>query len=219
MNFEKIYEYTEFLLAGTKVTLSYTGYSMLFGFTLGVLLAFLKIQKYKPLQWLAFMYTSIFRGTPLLLQLSLIYFATPQLLDYDITAFQAGIIAFSLNSAAYISETIRGGINAVDKGQAEAALSLGVPYRSMMMQIILPQAFKNTLPALVNESINLLKDTSLLSVIGAMDLMRRAQVVGAKEYIYFEPLLFIGVVYYVLVMALTLLSNILERRLRRSDQH
>ncbi len=171
----------------------------------------------KPLRWFGTAYTSVFRGTPLLLQIALVYYATPQITGYNIPALLAGVITFTLNSGAYISETIRAGILAVDKGQGEAALSLGVPYKPMMMDIILPQGLKNILPALVNESIALLKDSALVSTIGVADLLRRAQIVGAEKYIYFEPLLFAGIVYYLLVMALTWGGYALERRLQRSS--
>jgi polar amino acid transport system substrate-binding protein len=151
------------------------------------------------------------------LQIAIVYYATPQLTGYDIPALLAGVITFTLNSGAYISETIRGGILAVDKGQREAALSLGVPYKPMMSDIILPQAIKNILPALVNESIALLKDSALVSTIGVADLLRRAQIVGAEKYIYFEPLLFAGIVYYLMVMSLTWGGYALERKLQRSS--
>jgi polar amino acid transport system substrate-binding protein len=206
-----------YILQGVWVTFQFTLISALLGFIWGVVLSLLKISGIKPLVWFANAYTSIFRGTPLLVLLSIVYFATPQLTGYDITALQAGIITFSLNSGAYISETIRGGILAVDKGQREAALSLGVPYKPMMTDIILPQAIKNILPALVNESIAVLKDSTLVSTIGALDLLRRAQEVGAEKYIYFEPLIFVAVIYYVIVMALTQGAYVLERRLQRSS--
>jgi polar amino acid transport system substrate-binding protein len=207
----------KYILQGVWVTFQFTLISALLGFIWGVVLSLLKISGIKPLVWFANAYTSIFRGTPLLVLLSIVYFATPQLTGYDITALQAGIITFSLNSGAYISETIRGGILAVDKGQREAALSLGVPYKPMMTDIILPQAIKNILPALVNESIAVLKDSTLVSTIGALDLLRRAQEVGAEKYIYFEPLIFVAVIYYVIVMALTQGAYVLERRLQRSS--
>jgi ABC-type amino acid transport system permease subunit len=151
------------------------------------------------------------------LQLAIIYFSTPQLIGYAIPPFQAGVITFALNSAAYSSETIRGGILAVDKGQREAAMTLGTSYPLMMWDIILPQAFKNILPALVNESIALLKDSSLVSTVGALDLMRRGQIVASEKFIYFEPLIFVGLIYYVMVMLLTLAAQRFERRMRKSD--
>lgn len=207
-----------FIFQGVLVTLEFTLLSTVFGFILGTLLSLIKISKFAPLRWLGIAYTSIFRGTPLLVQLSLVYFATPQLTGYDIPALQAGVITFSLNSAAYVSEVIRAGVLAVDKGQREAALSLGVPYAKMMRDIILPQAVKNILPALVNESIALLKDSTLVSTITAADLLRRADIVMGQTFRYFEPLIIITGIYYVLVMLLTSFGRLLERRLRRSDR-
>jgi polar amino acid transport system permease protein len=147
----------------------------------------------------------------------IIYFAVPQLTGYDITPFLSSILAFGLNSAAYVSEIIRAGIQAVDKGQTEAAQALGVPYRLMMKDIILPQAMKNILPALMNEFVSLTKESALVSTIGYLDLMRRAQVVGADIYRNFEPLIFVGVIYWVMVMVLTTLGKRVERRLKYSD--
>lgn len=217
LDFSKVVPNIPFILQGVIVTLSFTLVSALIGFTWGTILSIFKISNFKPLRWFADFYTSVFRGTPLILQLAIIYFSTPQLIGYSIPAFQAGVITFSLNSAAYSSETIRGGIMAVDKGQREAAMSMGVAYSLMMWDIILPQAFKNILPALVNESIALLKDSSLVSTVGALDLMRRGQIVAAEKFIYFEPLLIVGLVYYVMVMGFTLLSRRLEKRMRKSD--
>ena len=206
-----------YIVQGIWVTLKFTLLSAIFGFIWGTILSLFKISSFKPLRWFGEGYTSVFRGTPLILQLALVYFATPQLIGFNISPLQAGVITFTLNSAAYISETIRAGILAVDKGQREAAISLGVSYRPMMADIILPQAFKNILPAMVNESIALLKDSALVSTIGAADLLRRAQIVGAEKFIYFEPLIFVGAVYYAMVMALTLAARSLERRMRLSD--
>ncbi|MES1026167.1 ABC transporter substrate-binding protein/permease [Gloeocapsa sp. BRSZ] len=216
-SFAQIAPSIPFILRGILVTLQFTALSAVFGFIWGTILSLFKISTFKPLVWFATAYTSIFRGTPLLLQIALVYYATPQITGYNIPALLAGVITFTLNSGAYISETIRGGILAVDKGQREAALSLGVPYRPMMLDIILPQAIKNILPALVNESIALLKDSALVSTIGVADLLRRAQIVGAERYIYFEPLIVAGVIYYLMVMSLTWGGYALERRLQRSS--
>ena len=215
--FGKIASSIPYIIDGIKITLLFTLISAFFGFLWGVILSLFKISTLKPLQWLANAYTSVFRGTPLLLQIALVYYATPQITGYNIPPLLAGVVTFTLNSGAYISETIRAGILAVDKGQAEAALSLGIPYKPMMQDIILPQGLKNILPALVNESIALLKDSALVSTIGVADLLRRAQIVGAEKYIYFEPLLFAGIVYYLLVMSLTWGGYALERRLQRSS--
>jgi len=217
LDFGAIQSDMPFIFKGVLVTLEFTLISTVFGFILGTLLSILKISKFAPVRWFGIAYTSVFRGTPLLVQLSIVYFATPQLTGYDIPALQAGVIAFSLNSAAYVSEVIRAGILAVPKGQGDAAMSLGVPYGKMMRDIILPQALKNILPALVNESIALLKDSTLVSVITAADLLRRAQIVMAQTFKYFEPLILVAAIYYVLVMLLTWVGRVLERRLRRSD--
>lgn len=216
-NFDAIWPSMPFLLGGALVTLQYTFASLFFGLILGTVLSLVKISSIRPLGWFAAAYTSLFRGTPLLVQLFIFYFATPQLTGYDITAFQAGLLTLSLNSAAYISEIIRAGIEAVDKGQFEAAISLGVPYRKVMKDIILPQAIKNILPALVNEMVDLIKESSLVSVIGEMDLLRRANLISAEKYIYFEPLLVIAFVYYMLVMIFTKFAKLLEIRMKRSD--
>ena len=217
LSFARIAPSIPFILRGIGITLLFTALSAFFGFIWGTILSLLKISTIKPLVWFANVYTSVFRGTPLLLQIAIVYYATPQLTGYDIPALLAGVITFTLNSGAYISETIRGGILAVDKGQREAALSLGIPYKPMMLDIILPQAIKNILPALVNESIALLKDSALVSTIGVADLLRRAQIVGAEKYIYFEPLLFAGAIYYLMVMSLTWGGYALERRLQQSS--
>ncbi len=214
--FQRIIPRIPFILGGIPVTLGFTFASLFFGLILAIILAILKISSFKPLRWFANAYTSIFRGVPLIVTLTLIYFATPQLTGYKIEAFQAGVITFALNSAAYVSETLRAGIMAVDKGQREAAMALGVPYRMMMQDVIMPQAFKNILPALVNEFINLLKDSALVSTIGAADLLRRATIVGAETYLYFEPLIIVAIIYYVMVMGLTIAASFLEKRLQKS---
>lgn len=215
--FSQIVPYIPFILEGIGATLKFVSVSILAGFILGTILAIFKITGFWPLKAIADVYTSIFRGTPLILQLMIIYLAIPQLTGYDISAFLSAVLAFGLNSAAYVSEIIRAGIMAVDKGQTEAAKALGVPYRSMMLNIILPQAFKNILPALMNEFITLTKESALVSTIGYLDLMRRAQIAGADLYRNFEPLFFAGVIYWVMVTILTLAGRYVERRMRQSD--
>ncbi|RNB91215.1 amino acid ABC transporter permease [Brevibacillus fluminis] len=217
LDFSKIADKIPYILGGIIDTLQFTLLSAVVGIILGTILALIKISNNRPLKWLAIFYTSIFRGTPLILQLTLIYFSVPQLFNYPITPLMAGVIAFGLNSAAYTSETIRAGILAVDRGQREAALSLGIPYRKMMVDIIFPQALKNIMPAMVNEGINLLKDSALVSVIGVTEVLRRAGIVAAEKFLYFEPLLLAGAIYYVMVMTLTWAARNFERRLRRSD--
>jgi His/Glu/Gln/Arg/opine family amino acid ABC transporter permease subunit len=216
-NFSILTSYLPMLGKAVVLTLEFTVLSTILGFLLGIVLSLIKISRLRALRAFADFYTSVFRGTPLLVQLMLVYYATPQLFNYQITALQAGVLTFGLNSAAYISESIRGGILSVDKGQWEAAMALGIPQFRLLINIIFPQAFKNTLPSLVNESIALLKDSSMVSVIGVADTMRWASLVQAKTFRAFEAFIVAALVYYVLVMALTTLGNYLERRVRVSD--
>ena len=217
LDFSQMVPYIPFILEGIWVTLKFVIVAIILGSILGTVLALFKIGSIKPLRWFADAYTSIFRGTPLILQLMIIYYSIPQLTGYDISPFLSAILAFGLNSSAYISEIIRAGIQAVDKGQMEAAQALGIPYRAMMKDIILPQALKNILPALMNEFITLTKESAIVSTIGYLDLMRRAQVVGSDLFRNFEPLLFVGLIYWCLVMGLTVLGRMFERRLKQSD--
>lgn len=217
LEFGQIVPYIPFILEGIWATLKFVIVSILVGLLLGTVLALFKITKISFLRVIANIYTSIFRGTPLILQLMIIHYAVPQLTGYDIPAFVSAILAFGLNSAAYVSEIIRAGIMAVDKGQVEAAEALGVPYKSMMLNIIMPQAIKNILPALMNEFITLTKESAIVSTIGYLDLMRRAQIVQADIFRAFEPLLFAGAIYWVMVFILTRIGSMLERRLRQGD--
>lgn len=217
LNFDRIWPSVPYIFEGIGVTLKIVAGASIIGIVLGILLALCKIGKISPLRWLANFYTSIFRGTPLVLQLMIVYYALPQVLDIQIAPISAAILAFGLNSGAYISEIIRAGINAVDKGQVEASKALGVPYAKMMKDIILPQAIKNILPSLMNEFITLNKESAIVTVVGALDIMRRAYIVGGDKFTYFEPLLIAGGIYYVMTLILTFLGSMLEKRMRRSD--
>ncbi|MGL4798865.1 MAG: amino acid ABC transporter permease [Cellulosilyticaceae bacterium] len=217
LDFSVVWSAWPFLWNGLLTTLKFTALSAVIGFVWGTLLTFIKISKIKPLVWLGQFYTSIFRGTPLLVQLSLIYFATPQITGYNISPLEAGVLTFGLNSAAYISEIFRGGISGIDKGQREAAMALGVSYKDMMFDIIMPQAIKHILPSLVNESIALLKESSLLAFIGVMDILRAAEQITVMSFRYFEPYLVAAFMYYILVMIMTAFANRLERWVNRSD--
>lgn len=216
-DFTSILPSLPFILKGILVTLQIVLLAGVIGFILGIILSLFKISSIKVLGILADIYTSIFRGTPLVLQLMIIYFGSPQIFGYQIEPVTAAVLAFALNSAAYISEIIRAGIQAVDKGQSEAAMALGVPYRPMMLNIILPQAMKNILPALMNEFITLTKESAIVTTIGVMDIMRRAYIIGADKFRFIEPLLLAGLIYYIMVITLTFLGKLVERRMKRSD--
>ncbi len=202
-----------FILQGVFITLKYSVTAVCLGLVIGTLLAICKIIDIKVLRIFAHSYTSVFRGTPLLIQLTIIYYGLPGLLGIKLSIFSAGIIAFSFNSGAYVSEIIRAGIAAVDKGQIEAAKALGIPPILRMKDIVLPQAFRKILPALVNELINLIKESALISVIGEMDLMRRAQIVAADTFTFFTPMLIAAAAYYILVLIISSFAMALEKRL------
>ncbi|WP_080845278.1 amino acid ABC transporter permease [Cytobacillus gottheilii] len=216
-DFTSILPSLPFILKGILVTVQIVLLAGVIGFILGIILSLFKISSIKVLGIFADIYTSIFRGTPLILQLMIIYFGSPQIFGYQIEEVTAAVAAFALNSAAYISEIIRAGIQAVDKGQSEAAMALGVPYRPMMLNIILPQAMKNILPALMNEFITLTKESAIVTTIGVMDIMRRAYIIGADKFRFIEPLLLAGLIYYIMVITLTFLGKLVERRMKRSD--
>ena len=206
-----------FIVEGTIVTLQFSAISVCFGLIIGTVLAILKVSNKTWLRLLANGYTSVFRGTPLLIQLTIIYFALPGLIGIKLSVFLAGIITFSLNSGAYVSEIIRAGINAVDRGQFEASKALGIPSILMMKDIILPQALKNILPSLINEFINLIKESALISIIGGEDLMRRSLIVSAETFDYFLPMLTAASTYYILVLIVSKFAQILEKRLGQAN--
>ena len=207
LDFSVLDPYLPLLASAVWITIKFTFFSTLIGFLGGFILALITLSHNKVFSFLAKAYISVFRGTPLLVQLMLIYFATPQLTGYTISALEAGVLSFGLNSAAYISEALRGGILSVDRGQWEA----------FILDVILPQAIKNALPSLVNESIMLLKDSSLVSVIGVADTLRWADLIQAKTFRAFEAFIVAAAVYYVLAMLLNLLGAYLERKVRVSD--
>lgn len=213
LDFSILFDQYAYILTGLSNTLKFAFFSAIGGFCLGTLIALAKLSKFKILKLICNFYTSIFRGTPLLVQLSLVYLALPQVLGIRLDATQAGILTFTLNSAAYISETLRGGIGAIDKGQYEASKALGISYFDMMKDIIIPQAIRHILPGLVNECIALVKESSLLAYIGVMDLMRSAEQITVITYRYFEPYLCVAAIYYVIVLILTFISKQLERKL------
>jgi arginine/lysine/histidine transport system permease protein len=217
LDFSAVLPSFPYILKGVGVTLQIAFFAGIIGFVLGIILSLFKISNIKVLNWFADLYTSIFRGTPLVLQLMIIYFGSPQVLGYQIEPINAAVLSFGLNSTAYISEIIRGGILGVDKGQSEAAMALGVPYRPMMLNIVFPQALKNILPSLMNEFITLTKESAIVTTIGVMDVMRRAYQVGSDQFRFIEPLILAGIIYYVLVMLLTLIGKAVERRMRKSD--
>lgn len=218
LDFSIIAGYLPMFGEGLLVTLKVTVCALLLGLLLSVPLSLCKISNVRVLQLFAAFYTSVFRGVPILVQVFMMYFGIPIATGMKFTAFQAGTIVFAMNSAAYISESMRGGIMAIDRGQYEASMALGVRYPAMMKDIILPQAIKSVLPSLVNEFIGLLKNTTLIASIGLVDILRVGQLIQAATYRAFEPFFVISVFYYILVMGLSFLGKLLERRVNKSDR-
>lgn len=218
MNFSVVEPYASMFWGGLAVTLEVTGVALVLAFALGALIAVLKVLPCRSLRLVLDFYTSIFRGIPLIVLLFIAYFATPQLTGYKISMFAASVLTLGLNGSATVSETLRGGIEGVDRGQYDASRALGLPYVTMMTRIIIPQALRSVAPALVNEVITVLKSSSLVATIGLMDMMRAAQSVQALTYRAFEPFIIVAAIYYVIVMCLTVVAACLERRLREPQQ-
>lgn len=185
--------------------------SLLLGISFGALFAVLRYNNILNRTINSFI--SIVRGTPMILQISLIYFSVPNFLHIQLNIITAGIIAFGLNSSAYVSEILRSGIESISKGQFEAAKSLNITLFYTWKDIILPQVIRNILPALTNEIITLFKETALISTIGGLDVMRKAQVISAAEFTYFLPLFIAGAYYYIFVLLIEFLSKKIEKSL------
>ena len=208
----------KFLITGLGYSLSLAAITVAVGAVLGSLIALMRMSRIPPFRWIATVYTEIIRGTPMLLQLYMFYFALPMLIPFlNRKQYLCVAIALVCNSAAYVSEIIRSGIQAVDAGQTEAARSLGMSARLTMTEIVLPQAIKNILPALGNEFIMIVKDTSLASTFFIGDLMTQVLVVKGATYLTIEPLIMVAIIYFVLTFVLTKLLGVFERRLRRGD--
>lgn len=207
-----------FLLEGLKYTLALSAIAVCGGFIFGSLLALMKMSKLAPLRWIAAVYIEVIRGTPILLQLYLFYFMLPQWLPMlELSKFTCVSVALIVNSAAYVSEIIRSGIQAVDPGQMEAARSLGLSKTQAMVRIIIPQAIKNILPAMGNEFIMMVKETSLASTFFIGDIMTAYRTVQGATYLVIEPLIFTGIIYFVLTFLLSKVVGVFERRLQASD--
>lgn len=223
MDFSVLSGYYGVFIQGAKTTIIISLVSLVIGFVLGLLICLMKMSKIKILKWPASAYVQILRGTPLFVQIFIIYFGLPQLgIQFpDIGPFSSdfvsGAFALSINSSAYIAEIFRSGIQAVDKGQMEASRSLGLGYVDAMRYVIVPQAVKNVLPALANEFITLVKESSIISVIGVQELMFKAGIVRTALYRPFEPYIMAAIMYLVMTTILSLLVGLLEKKLAQSN--
>ena len=219
------YEYKGYknFFEGLSNTANIAVFGLLIGFLLGCIIATVKIIPGKnPIvkigQIICDVYVALFRGTPMVVQLLLMHFAVFPMLGVEMESVTEAVIIFGMNSAAYMSEILRGGINAVDVGQMEAGRSLGFGFTETMIRIILPQAIKNILPTLGNEFIALIKETSVVSFIAVLDVTKSFQNIAASTYEYFVPYIALAIVYLVLVLFITALIKLMEKRLAKNER-
>ena len=222
LDFSFIVEYMPYYFEGIKYTLLISFVAVLFGAVFGSLLFYMKssnfhIWKIKPLKIIAVAYIEIIRGTPMILQIFIVYAGAEPFFGMDLSALQAAFVAIALNSAAYVSEIVRAGIDAVDKGQMEAARSLGMKKSTAMMLIVVPQAVRNILPAIGNEFVAVIKESSMASVVGVGELMYAAKIVQGSTYRSLEPLIVAAGFYFILTFALGRVISLIERRMKVSD--
>lgn len=222
MSFNFIDKFLPYFNDGLIVTLLISAFVVMFGTILGTLIALAKLSSVKILRWLANVYIEVFRGTPMLVQIMIGFqvlgkMPLPEfqlgILTEDLSRLVPGIIVLSMNSGAYVAEIVRSGINAVPKGQTEAAYSLGIRPNQTMMKVILPQAIRNILPALGNEFVTIIKDSSLLATIGVMELYNGAQTTSSTTYQSLSPWLLVAVYYFVVTFITSRLINLLEKKL------
>lgn len=219
--------YLSWFWEGTKVTLTISFITVVLGCIIGFVATLARRSRFKLLNWLSSAYTQVIRGTPILLQIYLWTGGLPQIgikIPDMMGISRSGlyitvVLALAINSGAYISEIFRSGLNSVDKGQAEAARSLGLNAKQTMRFVILPQAIKTILPALGNEFIMMIKESSMVSVVGLGDVMYQQKILQGATYKIFEPLIMIGIIYFLLTSILTFGLGILERRLNRDAKN
>lgn len=199
------------LTQGAIVTIELTVLTLIFGTIIGIIGALFKTSKYKVLNLIASFYTWMIRGTPMLLQIFIIYFGLPSI-GIEMEAMTAGVLALSINCGAYMTEIIRGGIQSVDKGQFEASKTLGLSYGQTMMHVIIPQTIRIILPSVGNEFITINKDTSIVSTITLVELMRSSQVIASSSFRAMETYLLAGMFYLAMTTVLTLLFSLIEKK-------
>ncbi len=211
------------VLLGLKNTVIIACVGLLIGILIGTVIAAVRVMpKYKllprVLNSICSVYVSFFRGTPIVVQLLLFYYVLFPLMGVNITSVNVSILVFGLNSGAYISEIMRGGILSVDSGQMEGGRAMGLSFTATMMKIVIPQAIKNIIPTLGNEFIALIKETSVVSFVGATDLYKAFNTAGTNSYEFMVPYLAMAIIYILMVMIISLFIKIIERRLRKSDK-
>ncbi len=223
MNFSFLPEYLPYFLNGAVSTVAIAFFTVILGVCIGIVIALMRLARNPVLRFVSTAYVEIIRGTPVLVQILIIFFGFPfdlpttVVFGMDMSRFIPGVIALSINSGAYVAEIIRAGIQAIDKGQTEAARSLGLTNGMAMRWIILPQAIRNILPALGNEFIVVIKESSVVMIIGISELMFNTNVVRGSSYITMEPLYVAAAIYFILTFTLSKVLGVAERRMRSSD--
>lgn len=202
------------LIDGTLLTLQLTSIAVSLGFIIGTIAGMGRLSKNRIIKSISAIYIDFIRGTPLLVQILLVYMGLPQIIGRPVPAMVAAIVSLSVNSGAYVAEIVRAGIQSIDKGQMEAARSLGMNHNQTMFQVILPQAFRRIIPPLGNEFIAMLKDSSLVSVIALEELMRKAQLVYTRDYRPFDILFAVSIIYLIMTLTISQFVRYSERRLR-----
>ena len=218
-NFDLVVTSFPLLLLGAGVTIKITVMSVALGVLIGLFVGIARICRVKPLRFLAAVYVDFFRGTPLLVQIFLFYFAVPVITGQRIDPYVAAVGSCGINSGAYVAEIVRAGIQSIDEGQMEAGRSLGMTWVQTMRYIIVPLAIKRVIPPLGNEFIALLKDSSLVSVIGFEELTRRGQLIIAKTYGSLEIWFSVAIIYLVMTLSISRLVAYLEKRYNTDDRH
>lgn len=216
--FEVFWQYKSFYATGIGYTLLLSALGVLFGVIIGLIICLFRLHNMAVLRWIGTAYVEVIRGTPMLVQLMIIYYGVSLTFGINFSALQAGIMTLSINSGAYLAEIFRAGIQGVDRGQLEAARSLGMGRGAAMRYIILPQAFKAVLPAIGNEFVTIIKESSIISVIGMVDIMYQASVVKNITYQGMNPFLIAAAIYFVMTFILSKLLGRLERKLGASDR-
>ena len=225
--FAKTWQYIQLFKEGLICTLSLSALTVVFGFILALIIALVRLSKVKPFDWIATAYVEVFRATPMLVQLFIVYyvlFANVTLPSFKMFGFirferfLPGVVALSMNSGAYLSEIIRAGIQSIDIGQTEASRSLGLTGAQTMKHIILPQAIKNILPAIANEFVTIIKESSICYTIGVQEIMYAVNATKGATYRIAEPLIIATLVYFCLTFPTSKIIAFFERRMSRGDK-
>lgn len=215
IDFSSLLPYLPLFFQGLLVTIGFSIATVVFGLLLGIPISLMRLSSNKWISGPASAYVEVIRGTPSLLQLYLIAYGIPIAFGINIPIFVAGVLALSINSSAYVAEIIRAGIQAVDKGQMEAARSLGLSYAQTMRRVIIPQAIKNVLPAIGNEFVTIVKESSIVSIIGITDLMRITNIMKSQTFRIFEALIFAALLYFVVTFTISKLLHKVEKRWKK----